>query len=759
MTTHDIVDFLQKSEQLISKNIVTDNVIEGISDDSRKIKNNYIFVAIKGLRSDGNNYIDEAIKNGASLIISDKDILKGEKITQNISNKNVGFIKVINSRKVLSLLASYWFGFPTEKLKIIGVTGTKGKTTVVHLIFHIMNKLGYKVGMISTVKAIIGRNQYDTGLHTTNPEALHLQRLFKEMVDKGLEYAIVEVTSHGIDQERVYGINFSIGILTNISGEHLDYHKTFSNYRETKNRLLENSKKLVLNFDDPSYGYVIRRCGNKMRLTYSLENDSDIRGQVLKIEGEFMEYSVFNGDKSYDGKIRLAGKYNLYNILAAISAVKLEGIKIYDAIKVLKNFSAPEGRLERVSNNKGINIYIDFAHTPDSLKNLLLLLNTIKKDGKLICIYGCAGERDPKKRSKMGAISGALADVSVITAEDPRSENITDIIGQIQKGIKTTNAQELKRRAVENHNRFICIPDRFEAIYYSINILAEKGDTLVVCGKGHEKSMCYDSFEHPWSDRASISDALSQNERKSAVIMGAGRGKRLNSDIPKVINKLAGKPMISYTITNLRKAGFSDICVVVGRSSETVKKEIGSTVIYALQKIPLGTGHAAWQGIKVLKNKTNPVLVINGDDSAFYKAETLSDIYKMHKRSGADLTFVSADVSDPLGMGRLVRDKKGKLIKVVEENDLKHEEKRINEVNLGLYVFNPQWFLNNIEKVKKSENQEYYIVNLIEIALRNRSKVNEYKLKNSGEWFGVNTSKQLEAADIKMRGLLLENPN
>jgi UDP-N-acetylmuramoyl-L-alanyl-D-glutamate--2,6-diaminopimelate ligase len=755
MTTSDIVDFLRKSKQLLSTDIVKDNIIEGISDDSRKVDKNYIFVAIKGIRSDGNSFINEAIERGASLIIFDKEGQDHEKNTKKFSNTEVSFIKVHDSRKALSLLASFWFGSPAKKLKVIGVTGTKGKTTVVHLIYHIMKGLGYRVGMVSTVKAIVGKSIYDTGLHTTNPEPLYLQRLFKEMVDKSLEYAVVEVTSHGIDQERVFGVTFCVGVLTNISREHLDYHKTFSSYREIKSRLLLNSKKVVLNFDDPSYRYLVGKCRSKMRISYSLENDSDIRAQVIKISDEFMDYSVFYEDSSFRGRIKLVGNYNLSNILAAISAVKLIGINVSDAIQTLSNFTPPEGRLERVDNKKGINIFIDFAHTPDSLKNLLLLLNEIKMKGKLICIYGCAGERDEKKRFEMGRISGDLADISVITAEDPRSEKVTDIIRQISKGVKTSGALEYKGIILNNHNQFICIPDRNEAIYYSINHLAREGDTVVVCGKGHEKSMCYGDIEHPWSDRLSIFEALSNSRRNFAVIMGAGRGKRLNSDIPKVIQQIAGKPMISYTINNLRIAGFSDICVVVSKRFNAVKREIGPTLTYAIQSTPLGTGHAAWQGIKTLKGGGDPILVVNGDDSSFYKPKTYSDMYTSHKKSGAVLTFVTARVTNPFGMGRIIRDKGGKIVKILEENELRHEQKIIDEVNLGMYIFDPEWFLNNFKKVKKSESNEYYIVNLVEIALRNKSKVNAFKLEDLNEWQGVNTDEQLKAADRKMRDLLL----
>jgi len=746
MKTLDIVKFLQDSNLVVKHNISKNSVIKGISDDSRNIQEGFVFIAIQGLRADGFKFVDDAIKKGSTLIVSESPFFP----------KGINSVQVKNARQALSLVASFWYGNPSRKLKIIGVTGTKGKTTVVHLIFHIMQKLGFKVGMISTVKAKMNNEEMDTGLHVTNPEPLLLQSLLRKMVDKNLEYVVMEVTSHGMDQERVYGINFDIGVMTNIAPEHLDYHKTFANYRNAKLKLFTNAKSVVLNRDDPSYKYISGCVGNKkIALSYSQKDIADIFAKAIRISGNLMEYELKCGTIKTKGKINLPGEYNLYNILAAVSTLKVLNIKPNQSINALEDFSAPEGRLEKVKNKAGLEIYIDFAHTPDSLENLLQLLKSMTK-GKLVCVFGCAGERDKKKRFKMGEISGKLADVTVITAEDPRSENVLDISKQIKRGAVRSGAIPYTGK-YGNRHRYLIIPDRSEAIYYSINNIVQKNDTLVVCGKGHEKSMCYGSIEHPWSDHQCMKDCLSSGTGRSAILMGAGKGKRLNSELPKVINKIAEKPMLSYTINNLRKAGFSDIKVVVGYEAKKVVGEIGPTVEYVYQRKRLGTGHAAWQGIKKLANLDNPVLVVNGDDSAFYNPKTLSEIYEFHYKNKTDLTITSSILEDPTGIGRLVRDNNGNLLKIVEEKVATEEEKEIKESNIGLYVFNPEWFLQNIKKVKKAIVGEYYIGDLVEVALKQKAKVCVYQLKNVNEWCGVNTQEQLEFADEKMKERLFSD--
>lgn len=755
MTAKDIIDVLRDGGIELHSTLVSDTKISGISDDSRKIGEGFVFVAVKGLKFDGNEYISDAVSKKASLILSEVNL--PEKYSG-----MVNFVKVKNSRAALALLSSCWYGNPASKLKIIGVTGTKGKTTVVHLIYHIMKNLGLKVGMVSTVKAVIAERVYDTGLHVTNPDALLLHKFFKEMVEKGIEYAVIEVTSHGLDQERVYGVDFDIGVLTNITKEHLDYHKTFSRYRKAKFKLFEHSNRWVLNKDDKTYKLFAGSVGDRQLTTYSQRNSADFFGSVMEAENGLMHYSVKENGVLYKGTISLMGEYNLYNILAAVSAVNFVGIKTSQSLKTLMSFIPPEGRLEKVENKRDINIYIDFAHTPDSLENLLKLLSS-KRKGRLISVFGCAGERDGKKRYEMGRISGEISDITVITAEDPRSENVLDICRQIRKGVQKSGAVDyfgvfgkpgVINKVLKNKKHlYLTIPDRHEAIYYSINKIAQKDDTVVFCGKGHEKSMCYENVEHPWSDVLEIKKALSTNFDKTAIVLGAGRGKRLNSDLPKVIHKLAGKPMVSYTVNNLRLAGYSNICLVVGYKSKSVIEEVGPSLDFAFQKKPLGTAHAALVGIRnVTGNK--PILVVNGDDSAFYKQETFNDIFQSHLKSGAVLTITTAIIEEPQGLGRVIRDKKGVIARIVEEKEADNVEKRVKECNIGMYCFDKEWFLKNIELVKRRGSGEYYITDLIGIAVLQKEKVNIFQLKDSNQWCGVNTPEQLITADKKMRDLI-----
>ncbi|MDP1760040.1 MAG: UDP-N-acetylmuramoyl-L-alanyl-D-glutamate--2,6-diaminopimelate ligase, partial [Candidatus Woesebacteria bacterium] len=400
-----------------------------IQFDSRKVKKGDTFVAIKGLTHDGNDYIKEALKNGAGKIYKN-------------SNSNE-----------LGKLASDYYKNPSSKLTVIGVTGTKGKTTTCHIIHHLLTKLGHKTGLISSISV--------PGFHVTTPDVVSLNKMLKKFVDKGYKYAVVEVSSHGIEQGRVAGIKFDIGVLTNIAPEHLDYHKTFAKYKNTKMSFLNSSKIKIIS-------------PQKTNL------------------------------------IVLAGDFNNINAQTAIEVCKKLGINEKEAIKALHSFELPSGRLEEIyppkGGNLGIRIFVDFAHTPDSLKAVLTYLRSITK-GKLISVFGSAGERDTKKRPKMGKISSQIADFSVFTAEDPRSENIFDILKQMKKYAKN----------------YVCIPERGEAIAYAITI-AKEGDTIGIFGKGHEKTMSYSGFEHPWSDQNFIKNILNGHSDLAGIILAAGRG-------------------------------------------------------------------------------------------------------------------------------------------------------------------------------------------------------------------------------------------
>jgi UDP-N-acetylmuramoyl-L-alanyl-D-glutamate--2,6-diaminopimelate ligase len=461
--------------------------ILGISDDSRKAKPGEIFVAIKGFHFDAHKFIAEVIKKGVKVVV-------GEESPKKSWIKKATYIKVKNSRAALAFLSSAWYDYPARNLKVIGVTGTDGKTTTATLIYSILETAGKKVGLISTVSAKIGKKEYDTGFHVTNPEPLALQGFLKKMAEEGLEYAVLEVTSHGLDQERVAGINFEVGVLTNISHEHLDYHKTYTNYLKAKAKLFLNSKIAVLNKDDVSFGEVKNLLpGNVKFLSYSLKN---LKGKIKK--------AVIS---------KFPQRYNQENAAAAITVAKYFKVSEKDIIQAIKAFPGICGRMEEIKNQKGIKVIVDFAHTPNALKNVLSFLKE-KTKGKLICVFGCAGERDFEKRPMMGEIAASLAEITVLTAEDPRTEDVNQIIDQISIGCKKVGAKELSPFCLNDLNHlnkkhyFFRVPDRKKAIEFVIQKLAKEKDVVVICGKGHERSMCFGKTEYPWSDQKVASRAI-----------------------------------------------------------------------------------------------------------------------------------------------------------------------------------------------------------------------------------------------------------
>lgn len=651
----------------------------GLTADSGQVKEGYIFVALKGVNHDGHEFINVAIKNGASVVVGEG----------NLAAPN--YLRVADSREALGILASAWYGNPTRKLKIIGVTGTKGKTTTCHIIYHILTSLGKKAGLLSSISV--------PGLHVTSPDVMSFHKLLKEFVDEGKEYAIVEVSSHGIDQKRTAGARFDVGVLTNIAPEHLDYHRTFKEYQRVKMSFINLCKEKVIT---------------------PKETDLNL----------------------------LQGKYNNLNVEAAIGAVEKFGIGREEALATLANFTLPEGRLTEVENKIGAKIIIDFAHTPGSLEAVLSYLRGVTS-GKLIAVFGCAGERDRKKRFEMGKISVKLADVSIFTAEDPRGESIFDILGKMSAGA-------IRSGGVEGKD-FYKITERGEAIAYALSI-CKKGDTVAILGKGHEKSMAFEGYEHPWDDRKKVEDYLNSNEDLTAIVLAAGKGTRMKSYLPKILNKICGRPMIAYTLENLRAAGVRNIIGVISFRRNLVVKYIKGAIGLAVQKNPKGgTGDAAKAGFVNVDPSAKILIVIYGDDSAFYKPETIKDIISIHLARERKLTFVSLMKDNPIGLGRVIRGANGLITKIVEEKDATLEEKKIKEVNDGLYVFDKTWFAENIEKVGKSAHGEYYLVDLIKIAIDEGSRMVTYTLPDDSQWQGINTPEELEKARLKMEERLRAN--
>lgn len=476
---------ITQNNEIQDKNI--ENIeIQKVTDIIQNIIPNSLFVCIKGMRFNVYEHIQEIITKGAVIIIHDEDI------DSNIikSNSNITFIKVDNSRKALAILASNWFGNPQSKLKCIGITGTNGKTSTSEILYQILDNLGKKIGLISTIQAKTNQILFDTGFHTTTPEPLELHYYLKQMLDSGIEYVIIETTSHAIAHYRTYGIEFEVAAITNITPEHLDFHKTFENYLNTKAKIQEQSKIVILNKYDPSFELLKQSIKN-----YEIALDY----KELSINPEFID--------------NFPGEYNLQNLSMAFSITqKLFSDNSPEFLEKLLsiNLTSISGRFEFILNEKLNKIVVDFAHDATSLESVLNVAKSITSTtkGKLILIFGCAGLRDIEKRKKMGIIAGKLADKFVITAEDPRTEKVEDIISEIQSGVLETG------RILDKD--YYIIQDRGEAIKFAIDNLMSKdnGDLLLVTGKGHERSMCFGTTEIPWSDQEFIRTVLKNGVNK-----------------------------------------------------------------------------------------------------------------------------------------------------------------------------------------------------------------------------------------------------
>ncbi|UCH60098.1 MAG: UDP-N-acetylmuramoyl-L-alanyl-D-glutamate--2,6-diaminopimelate ligase [Anaerolineales bacterium] len=492
--------------------------VTGIVQDSQHVKPGNIFVARTGSTRDGHQYIHDAIKRGASVVIGEKSF----------TDLPVPYIQTSDASLALAYLAAAFYRFPARKLVLIGVTGTDGKTTTCHLIFNILKAADYRTGMITTVNAIIGKNVIDTGLHVTTPDAIDVQRYLAEMVEQNCTHAVLEVTSHGLDQHRVTGCDFDLAVITNITHEHLDYHGSYESYREAKSRLLslmieagpkefQLKPSAVLNRDDISYEFLssfMESSTEKLQktvnlITYGVNASADIRGKSIKLKADGLEFEASSLSKRIKIKSELLGQYNVSNIMAAVATTSL-GLGVEpDAIEegVALTRAIP-GRMELVDMGQDFTAIVDFAHTPNALKSSLesarQMLEWKAERGRLIAIFGSAGLRDREKRRMMAEISVQIADVSIFTAEDPRTESLGDILEEMKMGAEAGKGVEYKS--------FWCIPDRREALRCGIN-MAKRGDVVIALGKGHEQSMCFGEAEYAWDDRIAMKATLAERLR------------------------------------------------------------------------------------------------------------------------------------------------------------------------------------------------------------------------------------------------------
>ncbi len=474
--------------------------IRGIAIDSRAVKPGHLFVAMKGGSLDGHEFISKAIESGAAAVV-------GEKPLEGLA---VPYIQVENSRQALTWLAAAFYDWPGRKLTVIGVTGTDGKTTTCNLIYQILLAAGLKAGLISTVNAVIGDRVLDTGLHVTTPDAPDVQRYLAEMVEAGLTHVVLETTSHGWAQHRVDACEFDIGVVTNITHEHLDEHGSYENYRAAKARLFTslertlpkpqgNPRLAVLNRDDSSFDY-LNSITKVNKVSYGLGLDADLGIEEVQYDQAGIRFTAKNNTFRVVIKTSLVGSYNVSNCLAALAATVI-GLHIQPEIaaKGIANLPGVPGRMENIDMGQDFTAIVDFAHTPNALK---VTLETARQmtDGRVIAVFGSAGLRDKEKRRMMAEVSAEMADLTVLTAEDPRTESLDAILTDMAAGAKS-------KGGIEGKN-FWRIPDRGEAIKFAVG-LAKSGDIVLACGKGHEQSMCFGEIEYDWDDRVAMRAALS----------------------------------------------------------------------------------------------------------------------------------------------------------------------------------------------------------------------------------------------------------
>ena len=475
--------------------------ITGIAIDSRLVQPGDLFVALKGKSADGHDFIANAISRGAAAVV-------GEKVLDGLA---VPFIRVEDARQSLSWLAAAFYGYPARKLTVIGVTGTDGKTTTCNLIYQILLAAGIKAGLISTVNAVIGDEMLDTGFHVTTPDAPDVQRYLARMVEAGLTHVVLETTSHGWAQHRVDACEFDLGIVTNITHEHLDEHGSFENYWAAKARLFQslewtrtkpqgNPRLAVLNRDDSSYDY-LSRIAPGPQVCYGVNAFSDIRADSVEFSPQGIHFEAVTADFRVSVTSPLVGEFNVSNCLAALTvAVHGLGIDPQTAARGIAAMPGIPGRMERIDLGQPFTAIVDFAHTPNALR---VATETVRKmtNKRIITVFGSAGLRDKEKRRMMAEVSAELADISILTAEDPRTESLDGILEEMAEGARS--------RGGEEGETFFSISDRGEAIRLGVR-MAQPGDVVMACGKGHEQSMCFGTTEYPWDDRTAMRAALSE---------------------------------------------------------------------------------------------------------------------------------------------------------------------------------------------------------------------------------------------------------
>ena len=468
----------------------TDIVVNSIQYDSRKVEKNNLFVAIKGVHSDGHSFIEKAIENGASVIVA--ETLPEHKI------ENITYVEVQSSSSALAFMAANFYQHPSENLRLIGVTGTNGKTTVASLLYNLFKAAGYKVGLISTVKIMVDNTSHSTS-HTT-PDSLVINSYLQQMNNVGVEFCFMEVSSHGIHQHRTEGLAFEGGIFTNLSHDHLDYHSSFAEYRDVKKSFFDGLSKTAFaltNVDDKNGRIMVQNTKAKT-YCYAMKSYADYRTQIL--ENHFKGLLLKINDNEI--WVKLIGSFNAYNLTAVFACADILGLENDELLRLMSTLENVSGRFEYFVTPNNITVIVDYAHTPDALKNVLHTINDIRTQNELlISVVGCGGDRDKTKRPKMGHIASALSSKVIFTSDNPRSENPDSIISEMEQGVEP-----------QNFKKIMAITNRKQAIKAACQ-LARTNDIILVAGKGHESYQEINGKRSAFNDYEVALDYLNQLQK------------------------------------------------------------------------------------------------------------------------------------------------------------------------------------------------------------------------------------------------------
>lgn len=470
-----LINLIECSEALADKDIT------GITCDSRQVKAGFAFVCINGAKADGHDYAEKALENGAAVVVSERDLGLKSQIT------------VPDTHAAYADMCAKWFGNPADSLKLLGVTGTNGKTSVTYMMKKILEKSGYKVGLIGTIQNMIGDEII--AAHNTTPNAYELNSLFALMKAKGCTYVIMEVSSHALDQSRVYRLNFEAAMFTNLTQDHLDYHITMENYLAAKKKLFGMCKTAVINSDDPYSEELVKGLDCKI-ITYSLGDSSTHSAKGVNYRPASVDYEFVSDSEIGHIKVNTGGKFTVYNSLCAAACAVEIGIPLSSVASALLDLKGVKGRAEVVPTGRDFTVIIDYAHTPDGLKNILSTFRECKKN-RLISVFGCGGDRDKTKRPIMGNIAAHFSDYAIVTSDNPRTENPRAIIEDILEGMK---GAAIPVKVIEN---------RTEAIKFAVSI-AQKDDIIVLAGKGHETYQILNTGTIHLDEREVVAEALAE---------------------------------------------------------------------------------------------------------------------------------------------------------------------------------------------------------------------------------------------------------